>query len=66
VETISNPIQIWLSRSPEVRSNPGTTDLELYKFHSCELCRDMSRRKLFEKIPSLPLALEIVLFESLP
>jgi len=31
----------------------------LYKFHSCALCREVSRRKLFAKIPSLPLVFEI-------
>jgi len=39
---------------------------ELYEFHICEVCRQVSYRELFAKIPSLPLALEIVFFQSLP
>ena len=36
----------------------------LYEFHSWALCREVSRRERSAKIPSLPLALEIVLFQS--
>jgi len=38
---------------------------ELYEFHSCALCHEVSRRELFAKIPSLPLALGIAFFQSL-
>ena len=31
----------------------------LYDFHSCSLCREVSRRELFPKIPSLPFVFEI-------
>ena len=37
----------------------------IYKFHSCALCRAVSRRELFTKIPKLPLALRIVFIQSL-
>jgi len=29
----------------------------LYEFHICTLCREVARRELFAKIPSLPFAL---------
>ena len=37
-----------------------------YEFHSCALCREVSRRELFAKIPSLPLRRGITFFQSLP
>ena len=43
----------------------GSTFVVL-RISSCALCREVSRRELFAKIPSLPLALEIILFKSLP
>jgi len=38
----------------------------LYKFDSRALCRDVSSRELSAKIPSLPLALEMIFLQSLP
>jgi len=36
------------------------------KFHSCALCWQVSRRELFVKLPSLPLALGIAFLQSFP
>jgi len=38
----------------------------LHEFHSCALCREVRRRELFARIPSLPLALGAVFIQSLP
>jgi len=43
-----------------------TRHLELCEFHSCALCREVSRCELFAKTPPQPLALKITLFQSLP
>ena len=43
----------------------GDWHSRLYEFHSCALCREASRRKLFAKIPSMPLARKIPLFQPL-
>ena len=37
-----------------------------YEFHSCALCREVSRRDLSTKIPSLPLVLAIAHLHALP
>jgi len=44
-----------------VRRRRGST-LKVYECHSCALCREVSRQKLFAKIASLPFVLEIALF----
>ena len=37
-----------------------------YRFHSCALGREVPRRELNTKIPSLPLVFRILFFQSLP
>jgi len=49
------------SLSEEVAWHSG-----LDEFHSCALCREVSRRGLFVKTSSLPLALGIIFFQSFP
>jgi len=39
--------------------------LRFYEFHSCSLCHAASHHELISKISSLPLILEIALFQSL-
>jgi len=38
----------------------------IYEFNSCALCHDVSHRELYANIPSLPFALGVVFFRSLP
>ena len=54
--TIVAEIFIWRSDST----------LWLYEFQSCALCREVSHRELFAKIPSLLLALFNSILQSLP
>jgi len=44
---------------------PKQRSCELYELHSCALCRVVSHRGLFPNIPSVPLILEIALFQWL-
>ena len=37
-----------------------------YEFHCWAFCREASHRKVFVKVPSLPLAREIIFLQSLP
>jgi len=47
-------------RSWDISIQRSGSTYRIYEFNSCALCREVSRRELFAKIPSLPLALGIV------
>jgi len=51
--------------APGIARPLHATESGLYEFHSCALCCEVSHRELVAKIPSLTLALETTLIQSI-